>query len=113
LLHVLFFSWLFIIFCLFVFWEAGISMSRALCWFLSGEVVGELCATYSTYCSPVGLPTGLGAGAWRHRSPLGFSLFCDVGDLCAGWGCGGAKFCLFLVVIPVQCFSGISGKFLL
>jgi hypothetical protein len=42
-------------------------------------------------CSPVGLPSGLGAGTWRHRSPPGFSVYRDVGGLCAGWGCGGVK----------------------
>jgi hypothetical protein len=37
-------------------------------------------------CSPVGLPSRLGARAWQHRSPLVFSVHPDVGELCAGWG---------------------------
>jgi hypothetical protein len=64
-------------------------------------------------CSPVGLPSKLGGGALQGRSPPGFSVYHDVGELCAVWGVEGSKFCLFLVVFPVQCVSNISGKFLL
>jgi hypothetical protein len=50
--------------------------------------VGE---PHATYCSPVGLPSGLGAGAWWCGTPPGFSIFRDVGELCAGWACEGVK----------------------
>jgi hypothetical protein len=47
-------------------------------------------------------PSGLGAGVWWHGSPPGFSIYCGVGMLRMGWGCGGVK------VLPL--FSGFSCK---
>jgi hypothetical protein len=42
-------------------------------------------------CLPVGLPSRLGAVAWQHGSPSGFSIYCSMGKLCAGWGCGSVR----------------------
>jgi hypothetical protein len=42
-------------------------------------------------CSPVGLPSRLGAGAWQCGSPPGFSIYCGVGKLYVGWGCGDVR----------------------
>jgi hypothetical protein len=64
-------------------------------------------------CSPVGLPSRLGAGAWQRGSPPGFSIYHDVGELCADWGCRDVEVLPLLVVFPVQCVSSISEKFLL
>jgi hypothetical protein len=66
----------------------GFFLQGGLCWFFPGVAVGEPHAAYS---SPVGLPGGLRASAWWHSSPPGFSVFCDVGELCVGWGCGGIE----------------------
>jgi hypothetical protein len=42
-------------------------------------------------CSPVGLclPRRLRPCVWQCSSPPGFSVYCGVGKLCAGWGFGG------------------------
>jgi hypothetical protein len=63
--------------------------------------------------SPVGLPSGLGAASWQHRSPPGFSIYCDVGELCVGWGCGGFKVLPLLGGFSCPVCPSISGKFLL
>jgi hypothetical protein len=65
-------------------------------------------------CSPVGLPSRLGAGVWWHRSLLGFSIYCGLGKLCAGWGCGSVR------VLPLlggfscpECFQCLTKIFTL
>jgi hypothetical protein len=42
-------------------------------------------------CSPLGLPSRLGAGAWWHRRAPCFSVFCDVGELCVCLQCGSVE----------------------
>jgi hypothetical protein len=56
-------------------------------------------------CSPGGLPSRLGAGAWQRRSPPGFSIYCGMGKLCAAWGCGGVR---VLPLLGVFFLSGVS-----
>jgi hypothetical protein len=54
----------------------------------------------------------LAMGDWRWPwGPPGFSIQCEVEMLFAGWGCGGSKFCLFLVALPSRCVSSVSPRF--
>jgi hypothetical protein len=53
----------------------------------------------------------LGAGVWRPGGPPGFSVQHEVEILCAGWRCGGVKFCLFSVALPARCVSSFSPRF--
>jgi hypothetical protein len=64
------FSSLFII-QVFFLWGGGLSLSRRLCWFISGVAVGIPHATYFLTCwSAESLPSRFGAGIWWCRSPL-------------------------------------------
>jgi hypothetical protein len=78
LLYVIFFSSLFIIF----FCRVGVGLSRGYADFSQGWLWENL---VPLICSPVDLPSRLGASAWRHRSPPGFSMYCDVGGAMCGW----------------------------
>jgi hypothetical protein len=55
----------------------------------------EYCVTL--VCSPAGLPSRLRASAWRLKSPPGFPVYHDVGELGVGCGCGGVE------VLPLLC----------
>jgi hypothetical protein len=55
---------------------------------LAQDCLWEYCMLLS---SPGGLllHSRLETGVWQGRSPPGFSVYCGVGMLCVGWGCGG------------------------
>jgi hypothetical protein len=72
----------------FLFCGAGVILSRGLCWFFPGVTVG---VPLVLICSPIGLPSRLGAGAWQHGSPPSFSVYHGSGKPYAGWGCGGVR----------------------
>jgi hypothetical protein len=51
-------------------------------------------------------PSHLGVGDWQPGGPPGFSIFCEVEILCAGWRCGGVN------VLPLlRCVFSISPRF--
>jgi hypothetical protein len=86
-LHVLFFTCLFII-QVFFFVGQGLVCPGGYAGFSQGWVWKN---RVSLICSPVGLPSRLGANAWKHWSSSGFSIYSDVEELCVGWGLGSVK----------------------
>jgi hypothetical protein len=113
LLHVLFFSCLFIIQVFFLL-GGGQSVQGAMLIFLKGGCERTACCLFLT-CGSAKQVRSQHLAAWE---PSCFSIFCDTGKLCGEAMCGlVVQRCQHLAsswwVYPVSCVSSISRKFLL
>jgi hypothetical protein len=90
LCYMSFFSVACLLFSFFVclFLQSGGQSVQGVCWFFSGVVVGEPCAAYLLTCWST---KQVWSHAFCHWSPPGFSIHCDLAELCRGWRCRGVK----------------------
>jgi hypothetical protein len=71
------------------FLRVEVSLSRGLC--CSGPGLSVRVLRYGEAHLVRVFPSHLGMGDWRPRCPPGFSIYREVGILCAGWRCEGVK----------------------
>jgi hypothetical protein len=90
--------------------QVEVSLSRGLCCSHPGLSVGV--PQYHEAHMVRVFPSRLGAGDWRPRDPLGFSVYREVEILSTSWGCGGIKVMPFLsdyaCKVCLRCLSKIS-----
>jgi hypothetical protein len=90
--------------------QVEVSLSRGLCCSHPGLSVGV--PQYHEAHMVRVFPSRLGAGDWRPRDPLGFSVYREVEILSTSWGCGGVKVMSILsdyaCKVCLWCLSKIS-----